>query len=57
MLTDEKTRYNIITIEAAESGWIVRQAGKPHAKVFLIWARVVELLEAELTSKGDYRFQ
>jgi hypothetical protein len=48
----QKEQYKTLTVEAAKTGWIVREKGKP-AEVFVRWERVVAKLEAELTSKGD----
>jgi len=48
----EKATYNKLTIEAARTGWIVKQQGKP-AEVFVRWENVVKHLENQLTSKGD----
>jgi hypothetical protein len=44
--------YKKITVEAAVSGWIVKEPGKP-AEVYVRWESVVKKLEHELTSKGD----
>jgi hypothetical protein len=45
-------QYKPLTVEAAKTGWIIRERGKP-AEVFVRWEQVVRRLEAELTSKGD----
>lgn len=47
-----KEKYKTLTIEAAKTGWIVRENGKP-AEIFVRWENVVTKLENELTSKGD----
>ena len=46
-----KQKYKKLTIEAAISGWIVKEPGKP-AEVFVRWEALVRRLEMELTSKG-----
>jgi len=46
-----KDHYKTLTVEAAISGWIVREAGKP-AEIFVRWESFVQKLEKELTSKG-----
>jgi hypothetical protein len=47
-----KDQYKTLTVEAAKTGWIVREKGKP-AEVFTRWESVVKKMEIELTSKGD----
>jgi hypothetical protein len=47
-----KEQYKTLTVEAAKTGWIVRENGKP-AEIFIRWEHVVKKLEMELTSKGD----
>jgi hypothetical protein len=47
-----KEQYKTMTVEAAKTGWIVREKGKP-AEIFTRWDWVVKKLEMELTSKGD----
>jgi hypothetical protein len=42
--------YKTITVEAAITGWIVREAGKP-AEVFVRWDSVIKKLEKELVTK------
>jgi len=49
-----KEQYKTLTVEAALTGWIVREKGKP-AEVFHQWARVVAKMEKELTSTGVTR--
>lgn len=48
----EKTVYKTATVEAALGGWIVRIGNSP-AQVFVRWERVVQILEENLTSKGE----
>ncbi len=45
-------QYKTLTVEAAKTGWIVRENAKP-AEIFIRWDQVVRKLEIELTSKGD----
>lgn len=47
-----KEHYKTLTIEAAKTGWIVREAGKP-AEIFIRWEQVVKKMELELTTKGE----
>lgn len=47
-----KAKYKTLTVEAAKTGWIVREKGKP-AEIFIRWEAFVKKLEMELTSKGD----
>lgn len=47
-----KDQYKTLTVEAAKTGWIVREAGKP-AEIFVRWEALVSKLAAELSSKGD----
>jgi len=47
-----KQDYKTITVEAATTGWIVREKGKP-SEVFIRWELLIKKLEKELTSKGD----
>jgi len=47
-----KEQYKTLTVEAAKTGWIVREDGKP-AEIFIRWEAVVKKMEIELTSKGD----
>ena len=49
---EERIKYNYLTIEAAVSGWIVKQQGKP-TEVFTQWEEVIKRLERELTNKGN----
>ena len=44
--------YNKVTVEAATTGWILQQAGKP-AEIFTRWEALVSRLEYLLTSKGE----
>ena len=46
-----KAEYNTLTIEAAESGWIVKEKGKP-TKVFFRWESLTVYLADRLTTKG-----
>lgn len=48
----KKEQYKTLTVEAAKTGWIIRESGKP-AEIFIRWEAVVKKLELELTSKGD----
>lgn len=48
----EKTEYNTVTVEAARTGWIVKETGKP-AEVFIRWDALLRHLESRLTSKGN----
>jgi hypothetical protein len=43
--------YKTISVEAAETGWIVREKGKV-AQVCIRWGKVVNILEKELTTKA-----
>lgn len=45
-VTDE---YPTLTVEAARSGWIVKQDGKP-AEIFVRWEALIAYLKAQLTS-------
>lgn len=44
-------QYKTLTVEAATTGWIVREVGKP-AEIFTRWDSLVRKLEQELTTKG-----
>jgi hypothetical protein len=46
-----KDEYKTLTVEAAISGWIVRETGRP-AEIFVRWESFVLKLEHELTNKG-----
>ena len=46
-----KDDYKTLTVEAALTGWIVREAGKP-TEIFVRWVEVVKKLERELTNQG-----
>lgn len=46
-----KTQYNTVSIEAAESGWIVKERGQP-TKLFYRWESLVKYLEGRLTTPG-----
>jgi hypothetical protein len=48
----EKEQFKILTIEAAKTGWIIREKGEP-AEIFHIWPQVIRKLEQELTSKDN----
>lgn len=52
MTTKNQDIYKTITVEAAKTGWIVREKGRP-TEIFTRWEKVVAKLEMELTSKGD----
>lgn len=54
--TDSKPVYKTLTVEAAKSGWIVREKDCP-AEIFVRWESFVNKLEHELTSKGDGEFR
>lgn len=41
--------FKTITVEAARTGWIVREKGQP-AEIFHRWDAVVRKLEKELTT-------
>jgi len=43
--------YTYVTIESAESGWILREPNKT-TKIFVRWDRLVEAIELSLTNKG-----
>ena len=47
-----KSGYKTLTVEAAVTGWIVREKGKP-PEVFHRWHDVVKKLAKELTSGGE----
>jgi hypothetical protein len=49
MSKQKETEYPKVTIESAEGGWIVREAGKP-TQVYTQWRSVVIRLEHSLTS-------
>ena len=51
-----KDIYKTLTVEAAKTGWIVRETGKP-AEIFIRWEKVVDKLALELTSMGDEKFK
>lgn len=44
-------QYKTLIVEAATTGWIVREVGKP-AEIFTRWDSLVRKLEQELTTKG-----
>ena len=44
--------YITLTIEAARTGWIVKEKGKP-AEIFTRWEHAVSYMAERLTSKGD----
>jgi hypothetical protein len=48
----KKPEHNIITIEAARTGWIIKEMGRP-AEVFIRWDALVEYIATRLTSEGD----
>jgi len=50
----KQPEYNTLTIEAAKTGWIVREKGKP-TEIFVLWENAVNYLAVKLTSKGDYK--
>jgi hypothetical protein len=47
-----KIEYSTITIEAARTGWIVKERGKP-AEVFVRWESMVKYIETRLSTKGN----
>ena len=47
-----KNEYRKLTIEAAVTGWIITQKGKP-AEIFTRWEAVISRLKQELTSGGE----
>lgn len=47
-----KNHYPTVTIEAARTGWIVKEQGCP-AEVFVRWESVVKYLESRLTTKDS----
>lgn len=51
----EFTQYNTISVEAAKTGWIVKDLKdkKKPAEIFIRWESVVKKLEHELMTKGD----
>ena len=48
----KKPEYNTVSVEAARTGWIVREQGRP-AEVFIRWDALLRYIETRLTSKGD----
>jgi hypothetical protein len=44
--------YHVLTIEAARTGWIVKESGRP-AEVFVRWDTLVRYIESRLTTKED----
>ena len=46
---NRKAKYKTLTVEAALTGWIVREQGQP-PEVFHRWGSVVAKLEKELTT-------
>ena len=46
----QKPEYKTLIVEAATTGWIVREKGKP-AQIFVNWDNFVGKLKHELTSK------
>jgi len=53
MKTDQTLRpenYPTLSIEAARSGWIVTEKGRP-AEVFVRWESVVSYIATRLTTK------
>jgi hypothetical protein len=48
-MSKSKGEYKTITIEAALTGWIIRERGKP-TEIFARWEQVVKKLERELTT-------
>ncbi len=47
-----KEQYKTLIVEAAKTGWVVREPRKP-AEIFIRWEQLVKKLEMELTSKGE----
>ena len=52
MIKQTDPAYKTLSVEAARTGWVVREKGKV-TELFIRWPDVVKKLEAELTSKGD----
>jgi len=50
-MSKKDSNYKTLTIEAATTGWIIRESGKP-AEIFHIWSQVIRKLETELTNKS-----
>ena len=48
-----KAKYQKVTIEAAKGGWIVTVKGNSTPQLCFQWRQVINILESELTSKGD----
>ena len=48
----ETTVYKSATVKAARGGWIILVERSP-AQVCVRWEKVVQILEENLTSKGD----
>lgn len=44
--------YNTVTVEAARTGWIVKEQNRP-TEIFVRWEMLIRYLENRLTSKGD----
>lgn len=47
-----EVQYKTLTVEAAKTGWIVRERGEP-PEVFLRWESLVNKLRTELTSQEE----
>ena len=48
----DAVKYKTLTVEAAKTGWVVREKGKP-TELFIRWDQLVRKLEVELTSKTE----
>ena len=48
----KENQYPKVTIESAEDGWIVKEAGKP-TQVYTQWRNVILRLEHSLTTYDD----
>ena len=46
-----KSQYSKVTVEAARTGWIVKENGRP-AEVFVRWESLVQYLETRLATKS-----
>lgn len=49
-MSNETAKYSTVTVEAAVSGWIVKEKGQP-AKVFVRWEALVSYLQYRLATK------
>lgn len=46
----EKAKYKTLTVEAAKTGWIVKEHGQP-AEIFIRWDDLVRKLAKELSTQ------